>query len=113
MYSFMKKDKNTGKEYEDFKITISGVPKKKGKACIEKDIKKGRLKDPFDICKGYVFHSVKMASAYNDYKELQSFTCENGKKVYFGSNVAMYPASYTLGLAHDYERLLDKFKDYM
>lgn len=113
MYSFMKKDKKTGKEYEDFKITISGVPKKKGKECIEKDIKKGRLKDPFDICKGYVFHSVKMASAYNDYKELQSFTCENGKKVYFGSNVAMYPASYTLGLTHDYERLLDQFKDYM
>ena len=113
MYSFMATDKDTGKVFKDFAITISGVPKEKGKKCILTDILRGQLKNPFDIEKGYVFHAVKMTSVYMDYDSLQEFTCDNGKKVYYGSNIAMYPASYTLGLTYDYELLINTFNDAM
>ena len=36
-----------------------------------------------------------------------------GKKVYYASNVAMYPNSYTLGLTYEFEILLDKYRDIM
>ena len=111
MYSYIKKEKD-GSEHEDFKITISGVPKKQGKKCIEEAIAKGRIKNPFDIKKGFVFHSIKTTSCYMDHQELKEFEVD-GKKVYYASNVAMYPNSYTLGLTYAFEILLDKFKDIM
>ena len=37
----------------------------------------------------------------------------DGQKVYYASNVAMYPNSYTLGLTYEFEILLDKYKDIM
>ena len=33
--------------------------------------------------------------------------------VYYASNVAMYPNSYTLGLTYDFEILLDQFRNIM
>lgn len=113
MYEFEYVDKETHELKKDFEITISGVPKKEGKKCILKDVQRGLLKDPFDIKKGYVFHAVKMTSFYMDYDKMQEFTTDCGKKVYFGSNVAMQPSSYTLGLASEYELLLNTFKEVM
>lgn len=95
-----------------FSITISGVPKKGGKKCIRKDLKRGKLKNPFDIKKGYVFHGIKTTSCYMDYTRLQEYEIE-GHKVYYASNVAMYPNSYTLGLTYDFEILLNQYKDIM
>ncbi len=111
MYSYMKKEKD-GSTHKDYKITISGVPKKKGKDCIEESIKKGKLKSPFDINKGYCFHGIKTTSCYMDHSKVHEYEAE-GKKVYYASNVAMYPNSYTLGLTYEFEILLDKYKDIM
>lgn len=105
----------------DFHITISGVPKKKGHECIMKDIIRGRmkhppagnkLKSPFDIQKGYKFESVKLTSVYNDLNGLQTYEVD-GHILEFGSNIALYPNSYKLGLTYAYEQLLDIYKDYI
>lgn len=112
MYSYMVKDKDTKELKETYKITISGVPKKKGKACIDEAIKKGKLKSPFDLSKGFVFRGIKTTSCYMDHDKIHEFEVE-GKKVYFASNVAMYPSSYTLGLTYEFELMLEKYKDYM
>lgn len=95
---------------EKFKITISGVPKKLGHDCIVKSVEKGRLKSPFDVKTGYVFHDIKNTSEYRDHTELHEYEIE-GRKVYYASNIAMYPASYTLNFTHDYELLLAKYKE--
>ena len=85
---------------------------KKGKECIEESIQKGKLKSPFDINKGYCFHGIKTTSCYMDHSKVHEYEAE-GKKVYYASNVAMYPNSYTLGLTYEFEILLDKYKDIM
>lgn len=97
---------------EGFKITIAGVPKKKGKACIITDIKKKKLSTPFEVKKGYVFHGIKLTSCFMDHTEVQEFETDEGT-VYFASNIAMYPASYTLGLTYDFEVLLNSYVDIM
>ena len=97
---------------DKFKITISGVPKKLGHDCIVKSVEKGRLKSPFDIKTGYVFHDIKNTSEYRDHTEIHTYEIE-GHTVKFASNIAMYPASYTLNFTHDYELLLSKYKDIM
>lgn len=97
---------------DGFKITISGVPKKKGKKRIIEAIKKGKLTSPFDLKKGFVFHAVKNTSQYNDLEHEESIEID-GHTVYYGSNIAMYPASYSLGLTYEYELLLELFKDEM
>ena len=97
---------------DHFKITISGVPKQLGHDCIVKDINRGKLKSPFDVKTGYVFHDIKNTSEYRDHTKLHSYDID-GHTVYYGSNIAMYPASYTLNFTHDYELLLNKFKDIM
>ena len=97
---------------DKFKITISGVPKKKGHDCIVKAIENGKYKSPFDLCKGFVFHGIKTTSKYVDHDCMHYYDVD-GKRVYYASNIAMYPSSYTLGLTHDFELLLDKYKDIM
>ena len=47
-----------------------------------------------------------------DHNKVHEYEAE-GKKVYYASNVAMYPNSYTLGLTYEFEILLDKYKDIM
>lgn len=111
MYSYMKKEKD-GSIHKDYKITISGVNKKKGKECIEAAISKGRIDNPFDIKKGFCFHGIKTTSCYMDHTKVHEYEVE-GKKVYYASNIAMYPNSYTLGLTYEFEILLDKYKDIM
>lgn len=106
MYAFKKGDEI------DFKITISGVPKAAGKACIKESITKGKLKSFLDITKGFIFHGIKTTSTYME-SDCIKFHEVEGKKIYYASNIAMYPNSYTLGLTYDFELLLDKFKDYM
>ena len=101
-----------GSSHLDFKITISGGPKKKGKKAIKKQLIEGKIKNFDDIDKGFVFRSVKTTSCYMDHIGLQEYEVE-GKKVYYASNIAMYPASYTLGLTADYEKLLFLMKDIM
>lgn len=97
---------------DKFKITISGVPKKLGHDCIVKSVEKGRLKSPFDIKTGYVFHDIKNTSEYRDHTKLHTYEIE-GHTVTYASNIAMYPASYTLNFTHDYELLLSKYKEVM
>lgn len=97
---------------EKFKITISGVPKKKGHDCIVESINKGRLQSPFDLDTGYVFRAIKTTSKYNDHDCLHEYQVGD-KKVYYASNIAMYPNSYTLGLTYDFELLLNQYKDIM
>lgn len=97
---------------DKFKITISGVPKKLGHDCIVKSVEKGRLKSPFDIKTGYVFHDIKNTSEYRDHTEIHTYDIE-GHTVKYASNIAMYPASYTLNFTHDYELLLSKYKEVM
>ena len=96
-----------------FKITISGVPKKSGAECIKEAIKRGRMKSPFDLKKGFVFHGVKMTSCYMDHNKIYDYEIEPGKIVHYASNVAMYPNSYTLGLTYEYELLLNEFNEVM
>jgi hypothetical protein len=98
---------------EHFKITISGVPKKKGVECIKKYVDAGKYKSPFDLKKGFVFHGIKMTSCYMDHDGIKEYEVEPGKKVKFASNIAMYPSSYTLGLTHDFEILLNEYEDIM
>lgn len=97
---------------DKFKITISGVPKKLGHDCIVKSVEKGRLKSPFDIKTGYVFHDIKNTSEYRDHTEVHTYEIE-GHTIKYASNIAMYPASYTLNFTHDYELLLTKYKEVM
>lgn len=97
---------------DKFKITISGVPKKLGHDCIVKSVEKGRLKSPFDVKTGYVFHDIKNTSEYRDHTEIHTYEIE-GHTVKYASNIAMYPASYTLNFTHDYELLLSKYKEVM
>ena len=111
MYSYMKKEKD-GSVHKEYKITISGVNKKKGKECIEEAIKKGKIKDFFDIKKGFCFHGIKTTSCYMDHTKVHEYEVD-GMKVYYASNIAMYPNSYTLGLTYEFEILLDKYKDIM
>lgn len=111
MYSYMKKEKD-GSVHKEYKITISGVNKKKGKECIEEAIKKGKIKDFFDIKKGFCFHGIKTTSCYMDHTKIHEYEVD-GRKVYYASNIAMYPNSYTLGLTYEFEILLDKYKDIM
>ena len=108
-------------QVNDFHITISGVPKRKGHDCIMKDIIRGRmknppagnkLKSPFDIRKGYKFDAVKLTSVYNDLGEVQTYDID-GHTLEFGSNIALYPNSYRLGLTYTYEQLLELYKDYI
>ena len=97
---------------DGFKITISGVPKKAGKKCIIQAIKKGKMSSPFDLKKGFVFRGVKTTSSYMDHDCLHEWDVD-GKKVYYASNIAMFPNSYTLGLTADYEILLHKYAEEM
>ena len=59
-----------------------------------------------------MFHAVKNTSQYNDLEHEQSIEID-GHTVYYGSNIAMYPASYSLGLTYEYEVLLELFKEEM
>lgn len=97
---------------EHFKITIAGVPKGLGHDMIVKDVEREKLATPFDIKKGYVFHAIKNTSEYRDHTKIHKYDID-GHTLYYGSNIAMYPASYTLGLTYDFELLLDKYKDVM
>lgn len=98
-----------GNSNEDFKITISGVPKAKGKERILEAIKEGTLKNFYDIEIGFIFKNIKMTSAYNDYTDIKKFVID-GKNVYYASNIALYDADYTLGLSASYEKLLFLFE---
>lgn len=97
---------------DKFKITISGVPKQLGHDCIVKSVEKGRLESPFDIKTRYVFHDIKNTSEYRDHTKLHTYQID-GHEVIYASNIAMYPASYTLNFTKDYELLLSKYKEVM
>lgn len=99
-----------GDDNDNFKITISGVPKSKGKECIKKAIKDGKFNNFYDLDLGFIFKSIKMTSAYNDYTGIKEFTFPEGK-VSYASNIALYDADYTLGLSADYEQLLYLYND--
>lgn len=97
---------------DSFKITISGVPKAKGKEEIKKAVSAGKLQSPFDISKGFVFHGIKTTSAYNDYMKVYEYETGEGV-VKYASNIALYPTPYTLGLSYDYELLLEHYSGIM
>ena len=93
-------------------ITIAGVSKLEGIKHILRDMLAGKIESPFDLKKGYVFHSIKLAAKYRDHTELHYFDIE-GRDVEYGSNVVLLPSSYTLGLSADYEILLEMYHDIM
>lgn len=100
-----------GNNNDDFVITISGVPKAGGKKQIKEDIKKGKLKNFYDLKKGYIFRNIKMTSDFNDYTELKELKIDDKHTVKYASNIALYDANYTLGMANEYEILLEEWKD--
>lgn len=100
------------KDKKDIKITISGVNKTRGKEKIKEACKNNKISSPFDIEKGFVFHGIKTTSCYNDLDEVHYYEAE-GKKIMYGSNIAMYPSSYTLGLSGDYDYLLQQYAEKM
>ena len=100
------------KDKKDIKITISGVNKKKGKEKLKEDCKDGKIETPFEIDKGYVFHGIKTTSCYMDLNEIKFYEVDD-HKIMYGSNIAMYPNSYTLGLSSDYDYLLQKYAEKM
>ena len=100
------------KNVKDVKITISGVPKKKGKEKLKEDCKNNKILTPFEVEKGYTFHGIKTTSCYNDLAEIKFYEVD-GKKIMYASNIAMYPNSYTLGLSSDYDYLLQKYAEKM
>lgn len=100
-----------GNNNDDFVITISGVPKVDGKKQIIEDIKKGKLKNFYDLKKGYIFRNIKMTSDFNDYTEVKELKIDDKHSVKYASNIALYDANYTLGMANEYEILLEEWKD--
>lgn len=90
---------------DNFKITISGVPKASGHDCIQADVNAGKLATPFDVDIGYTFRGIKSTMKYNDY-QLPKYIDIEGHKVMVASNVAAYDANYQLGLSNDFELLL-------
>ena len=90
-------------------ITISGVSKLEGMKCLLRDIIDDKIKSPFELDIGYSFHGIKLISQYNDYTEMHELNIDN-HIVKYGSNIAMYPGSYTLGLSNEYEILLNQYK---
>lgn len=87
--------------YEDpdgsLHITVSGVNKKLGAkelGSIEK------------FKEGFVFRDAGgLAALYNDFPEVTSCRIQ-GHKVDITSNVALFPSTYTLGMATDYRKLI-------
>lgn len=79
-------------------LTVSGVHKKKGA------IELGNINN-FE--EGFIFTEAGGNQAiYNDYPPISSIMME-GKEIEIISNVALYPSTYTLGMAADYERLIN------
>lgn len=111
--------------YEDHKglhITVAGVGKKKGAeelkaaggleafkpAVWERDEKGRFVKGPDGkriLKEGVVFRAAGGTEAiYNDYTNLELDIDDH--KLVIGSNLCLKPSTYTLGVADDYERIL-------
>ncbi len=87
--------------YEDpdgsLHITVSGVNKRLGAQEL------GRL-DRFK--EGFIFRKGGgLAALYNDFPEVTSCRIQ-GHTVNITSNIALYPSTYTLGMAADYRKLI-------
>lgn len=86
------------KEDGEIEITVAGLSKKVG----AKEIKDKGFKE-FKI--GKVFYpSGRLNVTYNDDSEHEIEF--NGEKILTGSNLALYPASYKLGITEEYRNLL-------
>lgn len=86
--------------YEDqdgqLHITISGVNKRLGAA---------ELQTLDNFKEGFIFRSGGgLAAMYNDFPEVSEVRVQ-GHKLPITSNVALFPSTYTLGMAADYKKL--------
>ena len=86
--------------YEDqdgqLHITISGVNKRLGAA---------ELQTLDNFKEGFIFRSGGgLAAMYNDFPEISEVRIQ-GHRLPITSNVALFPSTYTLGMAADYKKL--------
>lgn len=87
-------------ENSKLRITIAGVLKKEGAEELEKS---GGLES---LKLGYIFREGGgLESVYND-EDFGDYEIE-GRHIYISRNVVLRPSTYTLGLAADYETLLN------
>jgi len=85
----------------ELKVTIAGVTKKKGGKELEKH---GGIKA---FKSGFVFKDAGgMDAIYNDNPELKTYTVD-GHTINITSNVVLKEGFYTLGIAAEYEKLLE------
>lgn len=85
----------------ELKVTIAGVTKKKGGKELEEH---GGIKA---FKTGFVFRDAGgMDAIYNDEPEVETYTVE-GRTIEITSNVVLKEGVYTLGLAAEYEKLLE------
>lgn len=85
----------------ELKVTIAGVTKKKGGKELEKH---GGIKA---FKAGFVFKDAGgMDAIYNDDPETKTYTVE-GREIEITSNVVLKEGLYTLGMAAEYEKLLE------
>lgn len=86
----------------NLQITIAGVGKKAGAAELRRAGGISKFKPGFIFREGGGLDAV-----YNDDPEIKEVTIE-GHRLEITRNVCLVPGEYTLGLAGDYERLLDR-----
>lgn len=85
----------------ELKVTIAGVTKKKG----GKELEKAGGIEAFKA--GFIFYEAGGTEAiYNDTPEITKYTVE-GREIDITANVVLRPSTYTLGIAAEYERLLE------
>ena len=83
-------------------ITIAGVSKKAGAKELQQAGGISKFKPGFIFREGGGLMAV-----YNDEPEIRTATVD-GHRLEITRNVCLVPGEYTLGLAGDYERLLDR-----
>ena len=86
----------------NLQITIAGVGKKAGAAELRRAGGISKFKPGFIFREGGGLDAV-----YNDDPEIKEVTID-GHRLQISRNVCLVPGEYTLGLAGDYERLLDR-----
>lgn len=89
------------------KITVAGVPKKRGADELEKAGGIEQFKP------GFLFRAGKLESKYNDLKEPIHYVNSDGVELDITSNIALKPTTYLLNMTDEYEQLLEHEQDFL
>lgn len=91
----------------EIKITVAGVPKKKGAKELERKGGIERFKD------GFVFEETgKTEAVYNDDKSYGVFRDGEGHEIEVTSNVVLRPTTYQLGVTEYHKTLLEMSREF-